>query len=125
MRARVMVGYIHKPNSSILASKELTDMEKFCLLFDKDKESIKNRYPELYYTALGIIDREKKPMITPRCNLARLLEVEDDQVFTVNGYYYKVVRQTLMVDTIHGYNRCDHSEVACVVAKRDEIKILE
>lgn len=44
----------------IMASAKLTDMEKLKQIFDIDKENLKKQFPELYYTILAVLDKEKK-----------------------------------------------------------------
>ena len=44
----------------IMASAKLTDMEKMKQIFDIDKENLKKQFPELYYTILAVLDKEKK-----------------------------------------------------------------
>lgn len=44
----------------IMANAKLTDMEKLKQIFDIDKENLKKQFPELYYTILAVLDKEKK-----------------------------------------------------------------
>lgn len=45
----------------ILASSKLTDMEKLQLMFDIDKEWLRERNSSLYYCILAVLDGHKKP----------------------------------------------------------------
>lgn len=125
MRVRVMSKYVDKPTPVVLGTDNLTDMEKLSLIFDKTKDSMKERYPDLYYAILGVLDNAKKPIVTPICNLSNLLGVKEGIRFTCNGYYYKIEKFKIFVNYIDGWKECGHAEVAAVVAKRDEIKVCD
>ena len=45
---------------NIMRNKNLTDMEKLQLVFDRSKTELKERNPQLYYAILAVLDANKK-----------------------------------------------------------------
>ena len=45
----------------ILSDTEMSDLEKLHDIFAVDREELKKKFPQLYYTILAVLDKEKKP----------------------------------------------------------------
>lgn len=45
----------------IMSDAKMSDMEKLHDIFSLDKEELKKQFPQLYYTILAVLDKEKKP----------------------------------------------------------------
>ena len=83
----------------IIKDKYMTDMEKLIEIFNIDKIELKKQFPELYYTILAVIDKEKKPDATNYFNSS--YNIGDTGITTRNiismcGTFVKVSQPTLM-----------------------------
>lgn len=55
-----------------MTNAKLTDMEKLQKVFDIDKGNLKKQFPQLYYTILAVLDKEKRPDASGYFNEERL-----------------------------------------------------
>ena len=45
----------------IMSDAKMSDMKKLHDIFSIDKEKLKKQFPQLYYSILAVLDKEKKP----------------------------------------------------------------